>query len=158
MMQQRAAVLAEARSWIGTPWHHMADVKGAGVDCAMLIRRVYIDCGLVEAFDPRPYTSDWFLHRGEEVFLSHILAHAHAVADPKPGDLIMFQLGRLFAHAGIVVRRDPLTIVHASAPAKTVLEEDVTRNGDMAIRQKRFFSLWPSVAGGVDPGLSFADK
>lgn len=30
---QRAAVVAEARSWIGTPYHNCADVKGAGVDC-----------------------------------------------------------------------------------------------------------------------------
>ena len=43
---QRAAVVAEARSWIGTPYHHAADVKGHGVDCAMLLIRVYCDCRL----------------------------------------------------------------------------------------------------------------
>jgi hypothetical protein len=28
---QRAAVVAEARSWIGTPYHNCADFKGTGV-------------------------------------------------------------------------------------------------------------------------------
>ena len=55
-LRQRAAVVAAARAWIGTPYHHMADIKGVGVDCAMLLVRVYCDLGLVEHFDPRPYT------------------------------------------------------------------------------------------------------
>ena len=45
---QRAAVVAAARSWIGTPYHHAADVKGVGVDCAMLLVRVYSDLGLID--------------------------------------------------------------------------------------------------------------
>ena len=32
----RAAVVKEAESWIGTPFHHAARVKGAGIDCLML--------------------------------------------------------------------------------------------------------------------------
>ena len=60
---ERAAVVAAARAWIGTPYHHMADIKGVGVDCAMLLVRVYCDLGLVEPFDPRPYTQDWMMHQ-----------------------------------------------------------------------------------------------
>jgi len=50
-----ARVLDEARAWIGTPYHHAADKKGVGVDCAMLPVRVYCDLGIVPMFDPRPY-------------------------------------------------------------------------------------------------------
>jgi hypothetical protein len=60
----RTLVVAAARTWLSTPYHHAADVKGHGVDCAMLLVRVYCDVGLVEPFDPRPYTRDWFMHRG----------------------------------------------------------------------------------------------
>ena len=141
----RTAVIAEARTYIRTPWHHMADIRGVGVDCAMLVRRVYIDCGLVPDFDPRPYPQDWHLHRGEERFLGFILDYAHEVAEPLPGDLILFQLGRLFAHAGIVTRAEPLTIVHAYSPSGVTLEEDVTRNATMMERNKRFFSLFGAV-------------
>ncbi len=76
-------VVAAARAWIGTPYHHAADVKGqGGVDCAMLLVRVYCDLGLVEPFDPRPYTRDWMLHRDEERYLGFLLARARMVERP----------------------------------------------------------------------------
>ena len=49
--EQRAAVAAEARKWILTPYHHGADIRGAGVDCGMLIVRVFVDLGLTPPFD-----------------------------------------------------------------------------------------------------------
>jgi cell wall-associated NlpC family hydrolase len=88
--EARAAVVAEARSWLGTPYHHAADVKSAGVDCAMLLVRVYCDLGLVEPFDPRPYTRDWFLHRSEERYLGFLLAHSHEVRALCEGDIVLF--------------------------------------------------------------------
>lgn len=141
---QRAAVVAEARSWIGTPYHHAADVKGAGVDCAMILVRVFCDLGLVEPFDPRPYTRDWMLHRDDERYLGFLLARAHEVAQPNPGDVILFRFGRCFAHGGVVAIRKPLTIVHAFAPARFVIEDNVERNAELAERLKnaRFASCW----------------
>lgn len=140
----RAAVVAAARSWIGTPYHHAADVKGAGCDCAMLLVRVYCDLGLVAPFDPRPYTRDWMLHRGEEKYLGFLLEHAREIAAPQPGDVILFRFGRCFAHGGIVTRAAPLTVVHAFAPAHVVLEEDIERNAELAERlgEARFASYW----------------
>ena len=107
MDAQRSAVVAEARTWIGTPYHHAADVKGHGVDCAMLLVRIYCDLGLVDRFDPRPYTRDWFLHRDEERYLGYLFARAREVPEPLPGDVVVFRVGRCFAHAGIVSRADP---------------------------------------------------
>ena len=98
----RAAIVAAAREWIGTPYHNCADVKGVGVDCGMLLVRVYVDLGLVEPFDPRPYSPDWHLHRGEERYLGHLLARAHGVARPAPGDIVLFRYGRCYSHGGIV--------------------------------------------------------
>src|SRR5208283_4513800 len=131
---QRAAVVAAARSWIGTPYHHAADVKGVGVDCALILVRVFCDLGLVEPFDPRPYTRDWMLHRSEERYLGLLLERALPVEAPGPGDVILFRVGRCFAHGGIVTKAEPLTIVHAYAPARCVLEEEIGRNGELAAR------------------------
>lgn len=36
-LQQRAAVIAEAESWLSTPYHHEARIKGHGVDCAQIL-------------------------------------------------------------------------------------------------------------------------
>ena len=33
----RAHIIAQAREWLGTPFHHQARVKGVGADCAGLV-------------------------------------------------------------------------------------------------------------------------
>jgi cell wall-associated NlpC family hydrolase len=141
---QRATVVAAARAWIGTPYHHAADVKGAGVDCAMLLVRVYSDLGLISPFDPRPYVRDWMLHRDDERYLGFLLERARMVSEPGPGDVILFRFGRCFSHGGIVTKFDPLTIVHAFAPARIVFEEEPARNGELADRlaSAKFASYW----------------
>jgi NlpC/P60 family putative phage cell wall peptidase len=140
----RAAVVAAARAWIGTPYHHAADVKGHGVDCAMLLVRVYCDLGLVEPFDPRPYTRDWMLHRDEERYLGFLLARAKIVEAPGAGDVILFRVGRCYAHGGIVTKPEPLTIVHAFAAARCVLEDVVDRSAALSarLRTAKFASYW----------------
>jgi cell wall-associated NlpC family hydrolase len=138
---ERAAVVAAARAWLGTPYHHAADVKGAGVDCAMLLVRVYCDLGLVKPFDPRPYTRDWMLHRNEEKYLGFLLARARIIASPGPGDVILFRVGRCFAHGGIVSRTEPLSIVHAFAGVGAVVEDEVERC-PLAPRPCAFASYW----------------
>ena len=153
---ERAAVVAAARAWIGTPYHHMADIKGVGVDCAMLLVRVYCDLGLVERFDPRPYTQDWMMHRNEERYLGFLLDRARMVEAPSAGDVILFKIGRCFAHGGIVVKGEPrgrsqgrpssdgLSIVHAFLPAGVVLEDEIARSAELTERLKtaKFASYW----------------
>jgi|GEM_PF-424550 len=161
---QRAAIVAEARSWIGTPYHNCADVKGAGVDCGMLLVRVFVDTGLCEPFDPRPYPPDWHLHRAEEKYLGFVFDRAHEVSAPQPGDVAVFRFGRCYSHGGIVTRCQAsghrewgptlmpdarslisdIWIVHAYAPAGRVLEERVQQNAVLGepIRAPKFFSLW----------------
>jgi cell wall-associated NlpC family hydrolase len=140
----RAAVVTEARAWLGTPYHHAADVKGHGVDCGMLLVRVYCDLGLVEAFDPRPYTKDWFLHRNEERYLGFLLARSREVRFPGLGDIVLLRIGRCFAHAGIVSQVEPLTIIHAFAPARRVIEDIIERSAELSDRLKtaKFASYW----------------
>ncbi len=147
-LDQRMSIIAEARRWIGTPYHHAADVRGAGVDCGMLIVRVFVDTGLCAAFDPRPYTQDWHLHRSEEHYLGFIFARCHEALVPQPGDVAVFRYGRCYSHGGIVTRSSPLTIVHAFHPARRVIEEETGKNLELnrPERHPRFFSYWPDIA------------
>jgi hypothetical protein len=138
----RSSVVGSARSWIGTPYHHAADVRGQGVDCAMLLVRVFCDLGLVEPFDPRPYTKDWFLHRDEERYMGQLLVRAGTVSNPGLGDVMLFRIGRCFAHGGIVTNVEPLRIVHAFAPARCVVEDELRRCAELMARPHRFFSYW----------------
>lgn len=141
---ERAAVVAEARRWIGTPYHHAADIHGAGVDCGMLIVRVFVDTGLCAAFDPRPYPADWHLHRSEERYLGFVFDRCREVDAAQPGDVVVFRYGRCYSHGGIITRRDPLTFVHAYRPARRVVEEELAQNLELCAgsRQRRFFSCW----------------
>ncbi len=142
----RAAVVAAAREWIGTPYHVCADVKGVGCDCAMLLVRVFVDLGLVAPFDPRPYSSDWHLHRSDEVYLRLLLERAHPVAqsEVEPGDVVLFRYGRCFSHGGIVTKAKPFTLIHAFAAAGIVIEEALMHNVAIAARlpDARFASYW----------------
>jgi NlpC/P60 family putative phage cell wall peptidase len=140
----RLAVVAAARRWLGTPYHHAADVPGVGADCAMILVRIFCDLRLVERFDPRPYTRDWMLHRDEEKYLGFLLASARPVEAPQLGDIVLFRVGRCFSHGGVVTKVDALTIVHAYAPAACVVEEEVARSPDLARREARYFSHWGS--------------
>jgi cell wall-associated NlpC family hydrolase len=141
---QRAAVVAEARSWVGTPYHNCADIKGAGVDCGMLLVRVFVDTGLCPVFEPRPYPADWHLHRSEERYLGFVFDRAGEVPAPLPGDLMVLRFGRCYSHGGIVTKVRPLTIVHAYASARRVIEEEVRDGSPLSepARKPRFFSIW----------------
>jgi hypothetical protein len=143
---QRAAVVAEARSWIGTPYHNCADIKGVGVDCGMLLVRVFVDSGLCAPFDPRPYPVDWHLHRSEERYLGFVFDRGREVTSAQLGDVLVLRYGRCYSHGGIVTAVSPLALVHAYYPARQVVEEEVARNAVLAdaARQPRFFSLWVS--------------
>jgi len=141
---QRAAVVAEARSWIGTPYHNCADIKGVGVDCGMLLVRVFVDLHLCPPFDPRPYPVDWHLHRSEERYLGFIFDRSAEAEEPLPGDVMVFRYGRCYSHGGIVTAAAPLRIVHAYYQARMVIEDEVARNAVLAdpARKPRFFSVW----------------
>jgi NlpC/P60 family putative phage cell wall peptidase len=145
---ERAAVVAEARTWIATPYHNCADIKGVGVDCGMLIVRVFVDLGLVPHFDPRPYSPDWHMHRSEEQYLDWVKQHCREidplVEAPQQGDIMVFRYGRCYSHGGIVTQTEPLKIVHAFSPARLVFEDTVAQNGRLSSpkRAPRFFSHW----------------
>ena len=152
--RQRAAVIAEARSWLGTPYHNCADIKGVGVDCGMLLVRVFVDTGLAASFDPRPYPADWHLHRSEEKYLGFVFDRGSEVATPQPGDVMVMRIGRCYSHGGIVTVPAPLTIIHAYFQAQRVIEEDITRSSRLSdpARKPRFFSFWAR-QGGAQSGL-----
>ncbi|MGP0104031.1 hypothetical protein [Rhodoblastus sp.] len=142
--QQRAAVAAEVRKWIGTPYHDTADIRGVGVDCGMLLVRVFVDLGLVPPFDPRPYPCDWMMHNDEEKYLGWVKDNCGEVETPGQGDIAVFRFGRCYSHGGIVTAAAPLSLVHAYAMSRCVVEEHLARNGDLTkpVRKVRFFSLW----------------
>ena len=101
----RAAVVAEAESWIGTPFHHAARVKEAGVDCLMLLAEVYERAGVARHIEPPFYVPDWHLHRDAERYMEGLLRYALPIdGPPLPGDIALFRFGRTYSHGAIVAQ------------------------------------------------------
>lgn len=112
-------IVAEAMTWLKTPYHHMGDVKGVGVDCAMILLRVYqIAAGVAIGVDPRPYPEQWFLHREEARYLGWVLQYAERVEEGHRGDVAMYNFCRHAAHGAIIV--DETYMIHSYRPVGMV--------------------------------------
>jgi len=111
----RAAIVAEARRWIGTPYRHQASLVDVGADCLGLVRGVWR--GLIGAEPERapPYTPEWAETRGEETLLAAARRWLREipVGEARAGDVLLFRmaLGAPAKHAAIVSRED--RIIHA---------------------------------------------
>jgi len=100
----RQAIISEAESWIGTPFHHEAMVKGAGVDCGMLLVAAYRAAGLLPEFTPEHYALQWHLHRTREQYLEYLAQFGGEIPEGEegPGDVVIWKLGRAYSHAAII--------------------------------------------------------
>jgi NlpC/P60 family putative phage cell wall peptidase len=133
----RSAIVAEARSWIGTPYHHQASVKGVGCDCLGLVRGVW---RAVYGAEPEPvpgYTKDWGEMSGEETMIAAARRHLTemSVGEALPGDVLVFRIrrGRMAKHAGLLSA--PGRFIHAQegGPASEVPFSDWWRERVAAV-------------------------
>lgn len=137
-VELRGQIVAEARFWLKTPYHHRARVLGAGVDCLMLIVAAYTAAGILpETLEIPDYPPDLMFHRDDSRYLDAVLDYCVEVESPRSGDLVMWKFGRTWSHGGIVTGWPML--IHAYAPYKTVLEMSVMEDSRLATRQARFF-------------------
>jgi NlpC/P60 family putative phage cell wall peptidase len=99
-------ILAAARSWLGTPYHHQAAAKGVGCDCLGLIRGIYQELYGEAAETPPPYSRDWAEASGSETMLAAARRHLIPVEPlhARPGDVLIFRIraGAMAKHAAIL--------------------------------------------------------
>jgi cell wall-associated NlpC family hydrolase len=105
------AIVAEAKSWVGTPYVPRALVKGVGVDCGGLLYKVYEPFfGPFENF-PQDYSSDWALHVNNERYLDFIMPYVKPAPAPVRGGFSVFHFGLNYSHGAIFIGDD--SYVHA---------------------------------------------
>jgi cell wall-associated NlpC family hydrolase len=124
---QRSAVIDEAISWIGTPYHHRAAIKRVGVDCGQLAIAVYAGAGIVQWFDTGDYPPDWHLSRNEERYLQLVAQHADEVAEIEAGDLVVMQYGRTFSHGAIYIGSGLIVHAYVGRPVEKAALADFDR-------------------------------
>jgi NlpC/P60 family putative phage cell wall peptidase len=115
----RAAIIAEAMSWLGTPYRHQASLKGVGCDCLGLLRGVWRAFHGSEPEAMPGYTPDWAEARGEETLAAASGRHLVAVdiSAAGAGDVLLFRWRASLPakHAAILVSDD--RFIHAQQGA-----------------------------------------
>src|SRR3954449_10860627 len=89
----RAAVVAEARSWIGTRYRHQGSLKGVGCDCLGLVRGVWRACIGEEPERPPPYAPDWPEATAQDPLADAAFRHLVPLtgAQFRDGDVLLFR-------------------------------------------------------------------
>lgn len=112
-------IVDEARSWIGTPYHHRASLRGVGVDCIGLLIGV---CQTMQRIPP-----GWELPQYEnfgeaDKLLSTLQTYFPAVdiAEFAPGDILVFTVMGVPCHVGIA--GGPNQVIHAAGWTRKVVE------------------------------------
>ncbi|MBB4212677.1 NlpC/P60 family putative phage cell wall peptidase [Rhodothalassium salexigens DSM 2132] len=118
-MTEPDTIVALARRWLGTPWHHQGRVRGVGVDCAGLVIGVARDLGLdpvdVTGYGRRPDSDD---------LVRLIRAHLIEIplAEAQPAAVLLMRIDGRAQHLGILT---DVGLLHAYALARRVVEHRI---------------------------------
>jgi NlpC/P60 family putative phage cell wall peptidase len=112
----RADVVATARLWLGTPYHHQAALRGIGCDCLGLIRGVWRDLYGAEPETPPPYSPTWAESLGGDRLAAAALRHLRPLVDADeatPGDVLLFRWRVHLPARHCAILSAPDRIIHA---------------------------------------------
>jgi NlpC/P60 family putative phage cell wall peptidase len=111
----RAAIVAEARAWIGTRYCHQASSKGVGCDCLGLVRGVWRACVGDEPETPPPYAPDWAESTGEESLAEAGFRHLIPVAleNFAAADVLLFRWRDGYVAKHVAIAASQATMIHA---------------------------------------------
>ncbi|MGI3212570.1 C40 family peptidase [Roseovarius tibetensis] len=114
------AIVAEARTWLGTPWRHQGRAR-SGLDCVGLVVVV------ARALRLSDYDHTAYGRRAQgQNFVDHFRAHMDGVAitDSRPGDVLVFADQAYPCHCGFLTERlGRPHLLHAHATRRQVIEE-----------------------------------
>jgi NlpC/P60 family putative phage cell wall peptidase len=117
-------IIAEARSWIGTPYRHQASLKGVGCDCLGLVRGVWRAVLGDEPEKTSAYAPDWAEATGEERLAAAARRHLIEVIPigAQPGDVLLFRWRQHLPakHAAILTAPDRMIHAHDGAAVAEV--------------------------------------
>jgi NlpC/P60 family putative phage cell wall peptidase len=115
-MVTRAQVVAEARTWLGTPYRHQGRLKGVSVDCAGLVVCVF------QAFGLDVRDAEGYSRRADGTLLGHCESQSARVPSglQDAGDVAVFHWNNSPVHLGILTAPDQ--VLHAYAINRVVCE------------------------------------
>jgi NlpC/P60 family putative phage cell wall peptidase len=115
MIYSRDDIVAEARRWLGTPYHHQASLCGVGADCLGLVRGVWRALHGADAESVPAYSRDWAEATGAETMIAAARRHLREIdrTTATRGDVVIFRYrSRAVAkHVGILTNSNRM--IHA---------------------------------------------
>jgi hypothetical protein len=136
------AIIVEAKTWLGTPYHPNAMMKGAGADCATFIAAVCMNLRLIPEIQIPKLRASYFLTTGNPLYLETVIQFCDEIqeGDVCPGDLVMYKRPRwsIFTHAAIVVDW-PYAVLHAVQKHGVIMTHGV--QGEFLAWHRRYFRL-----------------
>lgn len=121
-------IVSQARTWMGTPFHHQARLKGKGCDCLGLI------VGVVDELELKDKTGQLLASYDEITYSklpdgARLIAKLQSVlkevpkAKKKPGDLGLFEIGGNPQHLAILSDYEGgIGMIHCEARTRKVVE------------------------------------
>lgn len=128
IMVQRRGVVDVARTWIGTPYHDNAKLKGVGTDCLNFMVASVEEYGLIPVVKVPHYYRGQNMHRTEETYINGLLQYMDEVSgpperEPLPADIILWKFGRIYFHGALILAW-PM-VLHVYGITGRVQEEDL---------------------------------
>ena len=141
----RSDITRAARRWLGTPYHHRANLRGVGCDCIGVVRGLWRDLYGAEPEQPGPYTGDWAEATGNEALLLAAERNLRPVPieAAQPGDILIFRMRSeaVAKHAGVLVEDGRMIHAQEGVPVSEVAINQWWRRRIAAV-----FAL-PGIAG-----------
>ncbi len=107
MLTMREQAMAEARLWLGTPYHHQMSLRGVGCDCLGLVRGIWRALYGMEPEVPPAYSADWGEASGKETLYDAANRNLDEVplGEAQPGDVVLFRMIKSAPakHAGVLI-------------------------------------------------------
>lgn len=114
-------IIEIARTWIDTPYHHQASLKGIGADCVGLLCGVGKEMGII----PESYRMPLYdpFGSGETLFceLARFADHI-PTGDRQPGDVLIISVLNTPSHVAIMTDRG---MIHSATWLKRVVEHAI---------------------------------
>lgn len=112
---------AQARTWLGTPFHHQGRLKGIGADCVGLIVGVADELGL----NP-PDVTNYSRRPQGNLLVEMIEKRAEKInpADARTGDILVFKIYKEPQHAAIKTEYGIIHSCQGVGVVETSLEGD----------------------------------
>ena len=134
----RSKIVKQARTWIGTKYHHQGRLKASancsgGVDCIGLVIGVCDELNICDAhgellsqYDRKGYS----MQPEEEKLAQSIGAHLYSVESTKMkvGDILLFKFWKEPQHVGIVSKYPTggLGLIHCNSTSGSVVEQPLS--------------------------------